>query len=252
MTAEDGFTRRKWMIACLGIGWIAALGGCTSSPSPERKTSSPVVSPQGSMQDYKGAGWKVPPFQGTDSQGRTFRTSEQLGRVWVAGFMFLRCPDSCPIITQTMVRLKQELSTAGLEGVPVVAFTVDPAHDTTAVLRRYQEGEPAKRSLRMVSDYPFADLQAFAQEGFHADVQNNTPVGGQGGHADHKNHKNRRDHTESKESVDPLPSRVLHSNNLYVMDKEGNVRSYFDVADATQGRIGDVVKFILKLQNEAR
>jgi len=77
----------------------------------------------------------VPPFALTERSGRTVRSDDLRGRVWIADFVFTRCPDFCPLITSRMGEL--QLSLRPGDDLRFVSFTVDPVHDTPEVLRDY-------------------------------------------------------------------------------------------------------------------
>ena len=76
----------------------------------------------------------VPSFALTRQDGASFGTSQLRGRVWIANFIFTRCPTICPLLTSQMKGLTEQLDDTA---VRFVSFSVDPAHDTPAVLARY-------------------------------------------------------------------------------------------------------------------
>lgn len=78
----------------------------------------------------------VPAFELTSQAGEPFGSDELRGKVWVANFIFTRCPTICPMLTSQMKGLSETLA-----GTPVrfVSFSVDPANDTPAVLTEYAE-----------------------------------------------------------------------------------------------------------------
>lgn len=80
----------------------------------------------------------LPPFSLTERSGKTVGADDLRGRVWIAGFIFTRCPDICPVLTQRMATLQAPLA-EGADPVQLVAFSVDPGHDTSDVLRAYAE-----------------------------------------------------------------------------------------------------------------
>lgn len=92
-----------------------ALLGCGSRPLPVLGT--------------------VPAFSLTDRSGRAVTDADLRGQVWVADFIFTRCPDVCPALTQRMAGLQDTLG--GAEPVGLVSISVDPGHDTSEVLERY-------------------------------------------------------------------------------------------------------------------
>ena len=75
----------------------------------------------------------VPDIRLTDQDGKPFSTDQLHGHPWIADFIFTSCPGSCPIMTHQMTELQKK--TPG--DVDFVSFTVDPEHDTPAILREY-------------------------------------------------------------------------------------------------------------------
>jgi cytochrome oxidase Cu insertion factor (SCO1/SenC/PrrC family) len=69
-----------------------------------------------------------------DDRDRPFTFAALRGRTVVVGFIYTRCQDACPIITQKFAVLDRELG-PGL--YHLVEVTIDPAHDTPAALRAY-------------------------------------------------------------------------------------------------------------------
>jgi protein SCO1/2 len=90
----------------------------------------------------------LPAFALTDQDGRPFGSAELAGQVWLAGFIFTRCPTICPAITATMGRIQHRAR--GLEpAFRLVSFSVDPAYDTPPRLAAYAAAH--KASPRMWS-----------------------------------------------------------------------------------------------------
>jgi protein SCO1/2 len=80
----------------------------------------------------------APGFQFTAQDGSTVTTDDLKGKVWVANFIFTRCLGPCPVMTSRMAELNQRLG-GKVKDVQLVTFTVDPEHDTPAVLKEYSE-----------------------------------------------------------------------------------------------------------------
>src|SRR5262249_12972586 len=95
-----------------------------------------------------GAGWwgwgpahltvlgTVPAFAVAGGGGGPVTAATLAGHVWIADFVFTRCPDFCPALTSRMATLQRRLAT-GDDPIQLVSFSVDPANDTPAVLREY-------------------------------------------------------------------------------------------------------------------
>lgn len=80
----------------------------------------------------------LPDFSLTERSGRTVTRSDLDGRPWVADFIFTRCTGMCPALSAQMRDLRRRAAEVGLEA-RFVSFSVDPAHDTPAVLADYAE-----------------------------------------------------------------------------------------------------------------
>jgi protein SCO1/2 len=101
------------LLAIAGMMWLA---GCSRQPAL------PVFG-------------QVPAFQLTAQTGAAFDSHELEGHVWVANFVYTTCPGPCPMMSHQMSVIQQ--GTADTPSVRLVSFTVDPAHDTPAVLAEY-------------------------------------------------------------------------------------------------------------------
>ena len=76
----------------------------------------------------------VPSFQLIDQNGAPFGSPQLLGKIWIADFVYSTCPGPCPMISSRMGELQKPLRDTD---VKLVSFSVDPQHDTPAVLRNY-------------------------------------------------------------------------------------------------------------------
>jgi protein SCO1/2 len=98
-------------------------------------TRSPAVEPRAAHDLGLGA-LPLGEFQFAERSGRTVTQADLDDRVWVAAFVFTRCPLSCPRISSVMKALQERLrKTSAL----LVSISVDPGHDTPAVLRDYAD-----------------------------------------------------------------------------------------------------------------
>ena len=168
--------RRRFLIAC------TALAACR--PKPELPSL--------------GA---LPAFALTDQDGKRLGSAELRGKVWVAAFMFTRCPTICPRITRRMRELQVEAAARKLD-VTLVSFSVDPEHDTPEVLREYArkyQAEPA--SWRFLT----GDLE----------VVRKTAVDGVKMALEGKADPNKPDYG------------ILHGTYLVLIDRELRLRGYY-------------------------
>ena len=96
---------------------------------------SPTPAPQPAGQDLGNGAYPLGSFRLTERSGRPITQADLASDIWVASFIFTRCPTSCPRITETV----RGLQAGPLKGVPVrfVSISVDPEHDTPGVLSEY-------------------------------------------------------------------------------------------------------------------
>src|SRR6476661_7088736 len=106
-------------LACL------PLLGCPSNFTPPTGTAHPDVR------------ISAPEFALTERSGKTVTRDDLKGKVWVASFVFVRCPGPCPQVTATMARLQKELDLANHADLRLVTFTVDPGRDNPKELAEY-------------------------------------------------------------------------------------------------------------------
>ena len=78
---------------------------------------------------------EVPPFQLTSQTGQPFDSQVLDGHIWVADFIYTTCTGPCPMMTTQMRHI--QTATAESPEVRLVSMTVDPVHDTPAVLTEY-------------------------------------------------------------------------------------------------------------------
>ncbi|MBO6535523.1 MAG: SCO family protein [Balneolaceae bacterium] len=69
------------------------------------------------------------------------------GKYVVMGFVYTNCPDICPLITQNMIKIKEELGSP--DDVHFLGFTFDPERDTPAKLSEY------KSAFRLDENFDF-------------------------------------------------------------------------------------------------
>ena len=61
------------------------------------------------------------------------------GKVVVVAFIYTSCSDVCPLLTEKMARVQDDLGESFGRDVAFVSITVDPERDTSEVLRAYAE-----------------------------------------------------------------------------------------------------------------
>ena len=105
----------------------------------------------------------IPSFRFTTQEGKTLTQEDLLGKVWVADFVFTRCTGPCPLMTSRMAELAKGMTKA--KDVRLVSISVDPEHDSPAVLKEYAERMLADPSQWIFLTGPKPEIDAFARKG---------------------------------------------------------------------------------------
>ncbi|MFI0427494.1 MAG: SCO family protein [Flavobacterium sp.] len=77
----------------------------------------------------------VPAFELMDQNNKKISDKDYLGKVYVVEFFFATCPTICPKMNQSMLQLQEEFY--GNPNFGLASITIDPEHDTAAVLKEH-------------------------------------------------------------------------------------------------------------------
>ena len=77
----------------------------------------------------------VPTFELTDQNDKKILDKDYLGKVYVVEFFFTTCPTICPKMNQSMLELQEAFY--GNPNFGLASITIDPEHDTAAVLKEH-------------------------------------------------------------------------------------------------------------------
>lgn len=159
--------RRHARTMVLGTGLLAAtaLAAAVGAAAwwARRPDPAPAVTTLEQLGDYG----VVPDFALTERSGRRITRDDLRGRVWVADFIYTECRETCPTQSLEFAQLQREF--AGAADLRLVSVTVDPAHDTPAVLRRYAERYRAGEGWWFLTGDK-RDVYCLALEGFRLAV----------------------------------------------------------------------------------
>ena len=80
---------------------------------------------------------RIADFVFVNQLGDSIRKEDMAGKVYVADFFFTTCPTICPIMKKEMLRVYEEFK--GNPEFKILSHTIDPTHDTQAVLQDYAD-----------------------------------------------------------------------------------------------------------------
>ena len=76
-------------------------------------------------------------FAFVNQVGDTIRKEDMAGKIYVADFFFTTCPTICPVMKKEMLRVFEQFK--GEPNFRILSHSIDPTHDTQAVLKDYAE-----------------------------------------------------------------------------------------------------------------
>jgi len=142
----------------------------------------------------------VPAFRLVDQTGAPFGPGQLAGRVWVADFVFTRCPDVCPRMTERLAGVHRALG----DQADLVSVSVDPAYDTPERLADFARAHGAES--------PRWHFLTGDSRGFQDSVLRGFKI------------------AFSRDSDDV--ASITHGVHVVLVDGRGRIRGYYDSNDA--------------------
>ena len=183
---EAAARHKAFVLICLAALMVCLLG-CNNDKQPPLPSWAPV-----------------PGFALTNQSNASFGTEQLRGKVWVANFIFTRCPTVCPGISRMMSYLQENLEKEGLN-VMLVSFSVDPDFDTPEVLDAYARRYSADPARWHFLTGPSDAVHEAVRGGFKMAMEKVETVG--------------------------EPPDILHGTQFVLVDKELQIRAYHDSND---------------------
>ena len=155
---------------------------------------------------------RVPAFALTNRDGRMIHAADLAGVPWIADFVFTRCGSSCPLLSARLASLDRALPAAGIR---LVSFTVDPVHDTPAVLERYARSFAASRRWLFLTGGE-EQIRSLSRQAFKLALEP-----GAGGSAS----------SASDASGGAAAEAIMHSTRFALVDADGEIRGTYQALD---------------------
>jgi protein SCO1/2 len=150
----------------------------------------------------------VPAFRLIGSDGEPVSQASLAGSVWVADFIFTRCPSLCPLLSARMASVQDALARQGKNAVRLVSFSVDPANDTPEALRAYADRFHADRSRWLFVTGERGALYTLISQGFRLAVAERPEGDNTGGEG-----------------------LITHSDRFVLVDRNLQIRGYYHGTD---------------------
>ena len=156
----------------------------------------------------------VPRFQLTSPDGSPFDSDTLHGKVWVADFFYTTCGSICPMMSSHMQHIQEEVK--DVTSAQLVSFTIDPWHDTPAVLAEYAKTYRAEPARWHLLTGPQATLQKLDRDVF---------------------------------KLGNVDGSLQHSPRFVLVDQNGHIRGYYDTTE--QGSIPKIIADMRSLAESA-
>ncbi len=146
----------------------------------------------------------VPEFALVNQQGQAYGVQQLQGKVWIGNFIFTRCPDICPMFTQHMRSVHDDLSVDGA-AVVFVSFSVDPEYDTPDILQAYAKDQGALSQQWHFLTGPTEAVKEVVVQGLKMAMD--------------------------KQPLPDAPDNVLHGSHFVLVDQNMQLRGYYSAKD---------------------
>jgi protein SCO1 len=169
---------------------------------------------------------QAPSFALTDQKNMPFSSEALTGRVTLLDFVYTHCTDACPLLSATFQQAQTKLADEKLLGerASLVSLSVDPQHDTPAVLDEYAaqfKADPRGWKF-LTGDW---DRVYDVVTGFKVATRPPRPA---------------------LDAPAPGGTELTHSTRIILLDADQQVRAYLDGNDATADDLVKAVKRALK------
>jgi protein SCO1 len=200
-----------WVITILALFSIPLVG---SLRSPKLDVP-PVL---GLMQD----------FELTNQEGRTMTRRDFFGSVLVVNFIFSKCPDVCPMLSQQMSKVQARLKGTA-KTIQLVSISVDPANDTVPVLKEYSQKYNADPRLWAFLTGPLDTIMRVVVDDFKQALDGQVL-------------------SSLDDRMDGM-MEITHSEKFVLVDQSGQIRAYMNANNDDD--INKIMKKIAILANTA-
>ena len=156
-------------------------------------------------------------FAFVNQVGDTIRKEDMAGKIYVADFFFTTCPTICPVMKKEMLRVYEQFK--GEPNFRILSHTIDPTHDTQAVLKDYAEklGVPNAATWNFLT----GDQEKIFEIG-------------------------QTSYLTTTMADDMEPGGFLHSGAFLLVDQQGRIRGVYDGTKTEQvdRLIADIPKLL--------
>ena len=158
---------------------------------------------------------KIGDFSLTNQNGKIITQDDYKNKIYVADFFFTTCQTICPIMTKNMHEVQKQFITD--DEVMILSHTVTPDIDTVAQLKRYAKEKDVNASKWNLVTGDKKQIYELARKSYLA----------------------------VKDDGDGGPFDMIHTENFMLIDKERQIRGFYDGTDMKEvERLIDDIKIL--------
>ena len=192
-----------------------------SCSSPSEKTSEtaelPILGERYVDDNEDTVYHSIADFAFVNQVGDTIRKEDMVGKIYVADFFFTTCPTICPVMKKEMLRVYEQFK--GDPNFRILSHSIDPSHDTQAVLKDYAEklGVPDAATWNFLT----GDQEKIFEIG-------------------------QTSYLTTTMADDMEPGGFLHSGAFLLVDQQGRIRGVYDgtKTDQVDRLLADIPKLL--------
>lgn len=142
---------------------------------------------------------KIAPFSLINQNGKTITQDDYKDKIYVADFFFTTCQTICPIMTDHMVLIQEEIKND--PEVRLLSHSVIPEYDTPEVLKAYAIKKGVDDAVWNLATGSRKDIYTLARKSYFAV----------------------KDLPGTQDDLD-----MVHTENFMLIDKKQQIRGYYD------------------------
>jgi protein SCO1/2 len=220
MPSNPGQPSRRALLAMV-LGGLAVIVGTSVAIAPR---PGPLF--HGTVYTESGP---APEFALADQDGRPTTLASFRGHPVLLFFGYTRCPDVCPLTLQKLTGAVRQAGRRGRD-VRIVLVTVDPEHDTPAILKAYA-ARFGPGVVALTGDSASMEQARRGYGAYRVLADSARPVDSHAGHGAHA----------------PRPRGMMtHSGAVYGIDRQGNLQVVISDA-ATPEQAADDVRTLARM-----
>ncbi|MCX6291301.1 MAG: SCO family protein [Bacteroidetes bacterium] len=212
----------KRILTVLGILFLPSLFWLWLSTGKNHFKHLPLIGPYDITEKGDTVYHTIPPFSFINQEGKTISDKDFTGKIYVASFFFATCPKICPKMNDELKRVQEVFKDA--DDLKILSHTVDPEHDSVAVLADYAAKHGAHNKQWYFVTGNKDSIYSIARDGYLVLA------------------------AAGKTSAD-----FFHSQDLILIDKEKHIRGIYDgLEPAEVDTLIDEIKLLMHEYKEKK